>query len=109
LSTTSVSTFSSRSSASALRIRTPAAAPRPTPTMIDMGVARPERAGAGDDQHRNRRHQRIGEGGVEGPQIDQAAKQRSQTTASPRHEPACDDLSARRWMGARLRWASATI
>ena len=41
----------SRSSASALRISTPACAPRPVATMIEIGVARPERAGAGDDQH----------------------------------------------------------
>ena len=45
LSTTSVSTFSMRSSASALRISTPACAPRPTPTMIDIGVARPSAHG----------------------------------------------------------------
>ncbi len=45
LSTTSVSTFSIRSSASAFLISTPAAAPRPTPTMIDIGVARPSAQG----------------------------------------------------------------
>ena len=45
LSTTSVSTFSSVSSASAFLIRTPACAPRPVPTMIDMGVARPSAQG----------------------------------------------------------------
>ena len=45
LSTTSVSTFSSRSSASAFLISTPACAPRPTPTMIDIGVARPSAQG----------------------------------------------------------------
>ncbi len=45
LSTTSVSTFSMRSSASAFRISTPACAPRPTPTMIDIGVARPSAHG----------------------------------------------------------------
>jgi hypothetical protein len=45
LSTTSVSTFSIRSSASAFLIRTPACAPRPTPTMIDIGVARPSAQG----------------------------------------------------------------
>ena len=45
LSTTSVSTFSSRSSASAERISTPAWAPLPTPTMIDIGVARPSAQG----------------------------------------------------------------
>ena len=45
LSTTSVSTFSMRSSASAFLIRTPACAPRPTPTMIDIGVASPSAHG----------------------------------------------------------------
>ena len=45
LSTTSVSTFSMRSKASAFLISTPACAPRPTPTMIDMGVARPSAQG----------------------------------------------------------------
>ncbi len=45
LSSTSVSTRSNRSSASASRISTPAWAPRPTPTMIDMGVARPRAQG----------------------------------------------------------------
>ncbi len=42
---TSVSTRSSRSSASALRMSTPARAPRPTPTMIDIGVASPSAHG----------------------------------------------------------------
>ena len=45
LSMTSVSTFSMRSSASAFFTRTPACAPRPTPTMIDIGVARPSAQG----------------------------------------------------------------
>ena len=45
LSTTRVSTFSMRSSASAFLISTPAWAPRPTPTMIDIGVASPSAQG----------------------------------------------------------------
>ena len=45
LSTTRVSTFSMRSSASAFLIKMPARAPRPTPTMIDIGVARPSAQG----------------------------------------------------------------
>ena len=45
LSTTSVSTFSSRSSAAASLKRTPAAAPRPIATMTDIGVARPSAHG----------------------------------------------------------------
>jgi hypothetical protein len=34
-----------RSSATAFLMRTPISAPRPTPTMIDMGVARPSAQG----------------------------------------------------------------
>src|SRR5882672_8331829 len=45
LSTTSVSTFSSCSSASALLMRTPATAPRPVPTMMAIGVASPSAHG----------------------------------------------------------------
>ena len=45
LSTSSVSTFSMRSSACAFLMSTPACAPRPTPTMIDMGVASPSAHG----------------------------------------------------------------
>ena len=45
LSTTRVSTFSNRSSASAFLISTPTLAALPTPTMIDIGVARPSAHG----------------------------------------------------------------
>jgi hypothetical protein len=45
LSTTRVSIFSMRSSASAFLIKTPTWAPRPTPTMIDIGVAKPSAQG----------------------------------------------------------------
>ena len=45
LSTTSVSTRSIRSRASAFLMSTPINAPRPTPTMIDMGVAKPRAHG----------------------------------------------------------------
>jgi hypothetical protein len=45
LSTTRVSTFSIRSSASADLISTPAPAPLPMPTPIDIGVARPSAQG----------------------------------------------------------------
>ena len=45
LSTTSVSTRASSSSASAFLISTPALAPRPVPTMIAIGVARPSAHG----------------------------------------------------------------
>src|SRR6202158_588245 len=45
LSTTSVSTRASVSSASALRTKTPEEAPLPTATMIDIGVANPSAQG----------------------------------------------------------------
>src|SRR5262249_37360786 len=45
LSTTSVLTFSSVSSASAFLISPPAVAPRPVPTITDIGVARPNAHG----------------------------------------------------------------
>jgi hypothetical protein len=45
LSTTMVSTRSMTSSTSAFLISTPPRAPRPTPTMIDIGVARPSAQG----------------------------------------------------------------
>ena len=45
LSTTNVSIFSRTSNASAFLINTPAVAPRPTPTMIDIGVAKPSAQG----------------------------------------------------------------
>ena len=45
LSTTRVSIFSRRSSASAFLIKMPACAARPTPTMIDIGVASPSAQG----------------------------------------------------------------
>lgn len=45
LSTTTVSTFSNLSSTSAFLTRIPSLAPRPTPTMIDIGVARPRAHG----------------------------------------------------------------
>ena len=57
LSTTSVSTFSIRSSASAFLISTPACAPRPTPTMIDIGVASPSAQGQAMISTRHRRDQ----------------------------------------------------
>jgi len=58
-----VSTFSIRSKASAFLISTPRLAPLPTPTMIDIGVARPSAQG-GNDQHCHRRYQAIGKAGL---------------------------------------------
>ncbi|CZR21529.1 Uncharacterised protein [Legionella pneumophila] len=45
LSTTNVLTFSMRSKLSAFLIKTPFWAPFPTPTMMDMGVAKPRAQG----------------------------------------------------------------
>ena len=73
LSTTSVSTFSSRSSASAFLISTPACAPRPDADHDRHRRRQPERAGTGDDQHGDRVDQRIGQPGS-GPQAAQATK-----------------------------------
>ena len=45
--------------ASAFLNSTPTEAPLPVATMIDIGVAKPERARAGDDQHGDRVHDRV--------------------------------------------------
>ena len=89
LSTTRVSTFSSRSSASAFLISTPAWAPRPTPTMIDIGVAEPEGAGAGDDQHADRGDQRIGQARL-GPEQQPGDEGDDGDDDDGRHEPGRD-------------------
>ena len=54
LSSTTVSTRRVDSSTSGPLIRMPSWAPRPVPTISAVGVARPERARAGDDQHGDR-------------------------------------------------------
>ena len=76
--------------------------------MIDIGVARPERAGAGDDQHRDRGDQRVGEARLRPEQRpgDEGQRRATAITAGT-NQPAT--RSARRWIGARLRCASATI
>ena len=83
LSTTSVSTFSMRSSASAFLISTPACAPRPTPTMIDIGVARPSAHGTGDDEHADRGDEAIGEARLAG----RKSPRRRRRGARPRSPP----------------------
>ena len=105
LSTTSVSTFSMRSSASAFLISTPACAPRPTPTMIDIGVARPSAQGQAMISTRHGGDQAVGEArlrpeqrpGGEGEQRDRDHR---------RHEPAGDLVGQpldRRARALRLR------
>ena len=87
LSTTSVSTFSMRSSASAFLISTPACAPRPTPTMIDIGVARPSAQGQAMMRTRHGRDQRVGEARLR-PNSAQATKASTATAITGRDEPA---------------------
>ena len=86
---------------------TPPRAPRPTPTMIDMGVASPSAHGQAmmsTDTAAIRPNVKRGSG----PQIDQARKATAATAiTSGTNQP--ETRSARRWIGARLRWASATI
>ena len=102
-----VSTFSNRSSASAFLISTPLRAPRPTPTMIDMGVASPRAQGqAMMSTETAAISPKVKRGS--GPQIDHARNASAATTiTSGTNHP--ETWSARRWMGARLRCASATI
>ena len=107
LSTTMVSTFSSRSSAAASLISTPACAPRPTPTMIDIGVARPSAQGQAMIRTETAATSAKGKAGA-GPNTSQATKARIATaiTIGTNQEAT---LSARPWIGARLRCACATI
>ena len=85
----------------------PAAAPRPTPTMIDIGVARPSAQGQAMIRTETAASRAKAKRGS-GPQTNQAAKAASAiTTTSGTNQ--LDTLSASRWMGARLRCASATI
>ena len=60
LSSTTVSTWRVLSSTSGPLMRMPSWAPRPVPTSRAVGVARPESAGAGDDQHGHGGRERVG-------------------------------------------------
>ena len=107
LSTTRVSTFSNRSSASAFLISTPALAPLPTPTMIDIGVARPSAHGhamISTDTAATTASPSAGAGA----QIIQAANAMTAEAITAGTNQAAT-TSTRRWMGARLRCASATM
>ena len=105
LSTTSVSTFSSISSASAFLIRTPALRAAPGADHDRHRRRQPERARAGDDQHRDRVDQRVGQRRRAG---RRAPRRRTSATATAitagTKQP--ETVSARRWIGARLRCAS---
>ena len=107
LSTTRVSTRSILSRASAFLMSTPAWAPRPTPTMIDMGVARPRAHGQAMMRTLTAATSAKLKRGS-GPNIDQATKARTATRMTSGTNQ-LDTRSARRWIGARLRCASATI
>ncbi len=87
LSTTSVSTFSMRSSASAFLISTPACAPRPTPTMIDIGVASPSAQGQAMISTRDGRDQPIGEARLR-PEHRPGGEGEHRDRDHRRHEPA---------------------
>ena len=108
LSTTSVSTFSSRSSASAFLISTPGLRAAPDADHDRHRRREAERARAGDDQHRHGGDQAVGEARLRAPD---APRRRTPATATAStagtNQPAT--RSASRWIGARLRCASATI
>ena len=82
LSTTSVSTFSMRSSASADLIRMPAPAPLPDPDADAHRRGEAERAGTGDDQHRDGRDQPIGQRAAPGPKPPRPTKARTATAST---------------------------
>ena len=107
LSTTRVSTFSISSSASAFLIRTPRPAPRPTPTMIDIGVARPRAHGQAMMRTATATIRACASRGS-GPMVAQMANARAATTMTAGTNQAAT-RSAIRWIGARERWASATM
>ena len=98
---------SNRSSASASLISTPAAAPRPTPTMIDIGVARPSAQGQAMISTETAATRAWAARGS-GPTAIQTTKATAATAITAgMNQP--ETRSARRWIGARLRWASATM
>ena len=106
LSTTRVSIFSNASSASASRISTPARAPRPTPTMIDIGVARPSAHGHAMISTATALTRAWASRGS-GPSSAHAANVTAATATTAGTNTAAT-RSATRWIGARERWASQT-
>ena len=115
LSRTMVSTFSNASRDSAFFTRTPSRAPRPTPTMMDIGVAKPSAQGQAMMRTATapasaRAAACSGAAARQGsvPSHNQSARVK---TAAPitagTNQP--DTASASRCTGARLRWAAATI
>ena len=82
-------------------------APRPTPTMIDIGVARPSAQGQAMMSTETAATTAYATGAARAPER-QATKARTATPMTAGTNQAAT-LSASRWMGARLRCASATI
>ena len=64
----------------------------------------PERARAGDDQHRDGRDQAVGEARLGSPDRPGGEGQQRDAITAGTNQP--DTWSASRWIGARLRWAS---
>ena len=100
LSTTRVSTFSMRSRASAFLIRMPACAARPTPTMIDIGVARPSAQGQAMISTVTAATSAKAKRGC-GPKTAQAANASSAADNDRRHEPGGDLIGEPRDRRAR--------
>ena len=96
-----------RSIASALRNSTPAAAPRPEATMIDIGVARPRAQGQAMISTATALTRAWASRGS-GPSHAQTTKVSGGDADHRRARTRPATWSARRWIGARLRWASAT-
>jgi hypothetical protein len=102
-----VSTFRITSMASALRKSTPMVAPLPVATMMDIGVASPRAQGQAmmsTATALTRACAILGSGPTR-PQTTKVAAAMATTTRT--NHP--DATSASFWMGARLRWASATM
>ena len=89
LSTTRVSTFSMRSSASAFLISTPASRAAPDADHDRHGRGEPERARAGDDQHGDGGDERVGEARL-GPPHRPGDEGQHGDQDDERHEPAGD-------------------
>ena len=105
LSTTSVSTFARRSSASAFLTRTPAVAPRPVPDHDRHRRRQAERAGTGDDEHGDRADQGVGQSrlGATARSMPTKATTATRTTAGTKYRgDAIGQLLDRRAASLRL-------
>ena len=93
--------------ASAFLKSTPIVAPRPVATMIDIGVASPSAHGHAMMSTATTFTRACARRGS-GPTIAQAANVTTATATTAAGTKYPDTTSASRWMGARLRCASAT-